>query len=238
MTVWNPWHGCRKISPGCANCYVYRRDSLYGKDPSIVTKTGDFDLPRRLTRAREYKIPAGETVYACFTSDFFLEEADAWRIEAWRMIRERSDLAFFLITKRIDRFAVNLPADWGEGWENVTLGCTVETQDLAERRLPRFLAAPLRHRRIICEPLLAPLDLSAWLSPAAVEGVLVGGESGPGARPCDYAWVLALREQCRASGVPFHFKQTGANFVKGGRTYRVPRRLQHAQAERAGLDLP
>ena len=83
MAQWNLWHGCHKISPGCKNCYVYRFDAAFNRDASIVSKNADFGLPLKRKRNGEYKIPAGETVYTCFTSDFFLKEADEWRIEAW-----------------------------------------------------------------------------------------------------------------------------------------------------------
>ena len=66
--------------------------------------------------------------------------------------------------------------------------------------------------------------------------MIAGGESGPDARPLRYEWVLALRDQCAANQVGFHFKQTGANFIKDGRRYRIERRLQSAQARRAGID--
>ena len=56
MAVWNPWHGCRKISPGCLNCYVYRRDAEFGKDASVIAKTASFDLPVRRNRKGEYKL--------------------------------------------------------------------------------------------------------------------------------------------------------------------------------------
>ena len=75
MPIWNPWHGCHKLSPGCQNCYVYRRDAEYAKDSSIVTKTAAFNLPLKRNRAGEYKLSSGETIYTCFTSDFFLEDA-------------------------------------------------------------------------------------------------------------------------------------------------------------------
>ena len=107
MAQWNPWHGCIKISPGCLNCYVYRGDERYGRDSGIVAKTRSFDLPLRKNRRGEPKI-SGETVYTCFTSDFFLDEADAWRGEAWAMIKMRPDLNFVIITKRIHRFHVEL----------------------------------------------------------------------------------------------------------------------------------
>lgn len=236
MSIWNPWHGCHKISEGCLNCYVYRRDAQYGKDSSVVAKTADFNLPMKRNRAGEYKLSGDETVYTCFTSDFFLEEADEWRVEAWQMIRKRNDLIFFIVTKRIHRFQVNLPADWGDGYDNVTISCTVENQNRADYRLPIFLAAPIRHKRIICEPLLESVNLAAYLSPV-IEGVIVGGESGFNARICSYDWVLNIREQCRQKGVAFQFKQTGARFEKDGKLYNIDRKLQELQAHKAGIDL-
>jgi protein gp37 len=136
--MWNLWHGCHKLSAGCQHCYVYRGDSKRGIDSSIVSKTKNFDLPIQKKRDGEYKIPSGSLVYTCFTSDFFVEEADEWRAEAWEMIRLRSDLRFMMITKRIDRLQVSLPDDWSDGYENVTICCTVETQDRADYRLPIY----------------------------------------------------------------------------------------------------
>ena len=101
--MWNPWHGCHKLSEGCRHCYVYRGDSQRGRDSSIITKTGKFDFPIQRKRNNTYKIPPGNLVYTCFTSDFLIEEADEWREEAWQMMRERQDLHFLFITKRIDR---------------------------------------------------------------------------------------------------------------------------------------
>lgn len=235
MNQWNPWHGCRKLSAGCQNCYVYRIDSSFEKDASTISKTANFNLPLKRTRKGEYKLPPGETVYTCFTSDFFLEEADDWRIDTWQMIRLRSDLHFFIITKRIDRFNVNLPKDWGEGYDNVTIGLTCETQDMADYRLPVLLSLPIRHKTIICEPLLEQINLSGWLPPS-IEQVVVGGESGNEARICNYDWVLDIRNQCMEKKVPFHFKQTGAKFLKDGRLYHIKRYDQHSQAAKAGID--
>ena len=235
MQEWNPWHGCRKISEGCRHCYVYRRDESVGRDASAVAKTLSFTLPLKRMRNGEYKIPPGSDVFTCFTSDFFLEEADGWRVEAWNMIRIRTDLHFSIITKRIVRFAECLPADWGEGYKNVTIGCTVENQQQADIRLSVFLKAPIQNRFIICEPLLERIELEQYLAPS-ISSVIVGGESGRGARVCDYDWVLDLRRQCIAKKIPFHFKQTGARFRKNGKIYRIPRPDQHTQAARAGID--
>lgn len=238
MSIWNPWHGCKKISPGCLHCYVYRRDAAYGIDSTAVRKNADFDLPVRLRRDGTYQLQAdGGYVYTCFTSDFFLEEADAWRPACWDMMRRRFDLFFFIITKRIHRFSACIPEDWGDGRHNVAVCCTVENEEMAKLRLPIFEAAPIAHKEIICEPLLSPVDLSPYLS-SEIRCVTVGGESGKDARVCDYSWVLDIRRQCEAAGVPFRFKQTGANFRKDGKCYRIPRSHQHTQAKAAGIDLP
>ena len=159
MKFWNPWHGCRKISPGCLNCYVYRRDAEFGKDSSIITRTSSFDLTIRRNRKGIYKLqPEGECVYTCMTSDFFVEGADEWKPEIWKMIRERSDLHFAIITKRIHRFQVGLPEDWGEGYDHVTICCTCENQNRADFRLPAFLNLPIRHRTLIHEPMLEQIE--------------------------------------------------------------------------------
>lgn len=234
MASWKPWHGCHKCSPGCLNCYVYRGDARYGRDASSVYRTKEFDLPARGRRDGSPALAPGETVFTCLTSDFFVPDADEWRVRAWRMIRARPDLMFFIITKRIERFCISLPEDWGEGYGNVTIAATCENRVKAQERLPLLLSHPIRHRQIVCEPLLEEIDLAPWL-PRAIEGVIVGGESGEAARLCRYAWVTRIADQCRRAGVPFTFKQTGAHFEKDGRVYRVPRREQHAQAYRAGI---
>lgn len=177
MANWNPWHGCRKYSEGCQHCYVYRIDSAHGKDASQIFLNKDFDLPMRRRRDKSYLIPPGSRVYTCFSSDFLLEEADPWRDRAWEMIRWRSDLQFLFITKRILRLQSCLPPDWGEGYENVHICCTVENQRQADIRLPVYCKAPIRHKSIICSPLLGPIDLRPYLS-GSMEEVVVGGESG------------------------------------------------------------
>ncbi len=236
MSVWNPWHGCKKISPGCAHCYVYRRDESIGKDASVVTKTASFSLPLAKNRQGEYKLtPETGDVWACMTSDFFLDEADAWRDECWDMIRIRQDLHFHITTKRIARFAECVPPDWGDGWRNVSVCCTCEDQKRADERLPILLALPIRHKKIICEPMLGEIHIENYLASGQLERVICGGESGTDARPCRFEWIMSMRGQCVKYRVPFTFKQTGAVFIKDGRTYNIERRLQMAQAKKSGL---
>lgn len=231
------WHGCHKLSAGCKHCYVYRGDARREVDSSVVVRTKNFDLPLRKKRNGEFKIPPGTFVYTCFTSDFFVEDADKWRAEAWEMIRCRSDLHFMMITKRIDRFSDCLPDDWGDGYDNVTICCTVENQTCADYRLPIYRRAPIKHKIIICEPLLERIDLSTYAVGEWIEQIVAGGESGYEARPCDFEWVMDLRRICVENKVDFWFKQTGSKFVKDGKTYNVKRQFQHSQARKAGINI-
>lgn len=234
---WNPWHGCSKISAGCKFCYVYRQDEMYGSEitSSEVRKTGNFMLPLKKKRDKSYKIEAGTLVFTCFTSDFFVDDADQWRAEAWSIIKQRPDLIFYIFTKRIDRFTVSLPNDWDDGYENVIIGCTVENQDRADYRLPILKELPIKHKTIICAPLLESIDLTNYLD-SSIEEVAASGESGNEARICDYQWILNMRQQCVDADIPFCFHQTGANFVKDGKLYRVRRCHQISQARKANID--
>lgn len=234
--IWNPWHGCTRLSEGCAHCYVYSIDASFSHDASVVTRTKEFDLPRRRKRDGSFVLESGQELFACLSSDFFLEKADEWRAEVWEMMRRRGDVRFSIITKRILRARQCLPADWGGGYPNVAIGCTAENQRRADERLGEFVRLPVSERFIVCEPLLGPVDVSRYLATGAIARVIAGGESGDRARPCHYEWVLSLQEQCMRAGVAFHFKQTGACFVKDGRLFRIPRREQLSQAQRAGIE--
>lgn len=234
---WNPWHGCRKISSGCKYCYVYRMDESHGRDDSAcVRKTGNFYLPIKKKRDGTWKIPPGSQVACCFTSDFLLEDADRWRDECWQMMRERSDCTFVFFTKRICRLRECLPQDWGDGYPNVAIGCTVENRQEAERRLPVFKELPIKHKLIVAAPLLEEIDLAPYLD-KTIDEVSVGGESGNEARVCDYDWVLSIHRLCEERGVPFTFHQTGAFFRKDGKVYRIKRQFQHSQAKKAGINI-
>lgn len=118
--TWNPWHGCKKISEGCANCYMYFLDQIRAQDGSLIRLTNNMKKPLAKNRKGEYKIKSGELIRVCMTSDFFLEEADAWRTQAWDIMRIRSDVKLFLLTKRPEHILSYLPSDWGDGWENIS----------------------------------------------------------------------------------------------------------------------
>jgi protein gp37 len=213
-----------------------KRDAEYGRNPDEVVKTKNFYLPIGKYRTGEFKVPDGATFFTCFTSDFFIEEADEWRIEAWDMINQRCDCYFVIFTKRIERFTVNLPFNWGEGFKNVTIGVSCENQKMADERLSVLSTLPIQSKIIALAPLLEKVTISEYLSQSSLEYVIVDGESGRNARTLNYDWVLSVRKQCLQNGVPFMFGQTGARFVKDGRLYHVKRRMQRSQAAKADIN--
>lgn len=133
-------------------------------------------------RHGNYKIPAGSSVYISMTSDFFIDHplAEVWRREVWDIVRKRPELSFTIITKRIVRFMQCIPDDWGDGYPNVTVCCTMENQAVCDTRLPVLLTLPIKHKCIVCEPLLSDIDFHGNLS--GIEKLVAGGESGDTAR--------------------------------------------------------
>ena len=231
--LWNPWHGCHRCSPGCKNCYVYHLDSFRDRDSSEVKRNKTiFDAPLKKNRRGEYKIPPGSILGSCFTSDFFIEEADEWRGEAWDMIRQRSDVTFLIPTKRIARFSSCVPEDWGSGWDNVAIAVSCENQAMADERLPIFLNSNIAHRLVFVSPILEYVDLTRYLESGLIEQVSVGGESYANARTCDFDWVKQIFLDCRKFGVSFEFHQTGSNFVKDGKRYQIKHCDEHSQARK------
>lgn len=234
MARWDPWRGCRKISEGCKYCYIHKGDAKRNIDTNNIVKTDKFYAPIAKNKAGEYKIKSGQTVYLCFSTDFLIEDADEWRAECWQMIAERTDLNFLFLTKRIERFTACIPNDWNDGYDNVIVGCSVEDQDRADRRLSVFDGLPIKHKIITCQPLIEKIDISAYLD--NIESVVVGGESDKNARPLDYEWVLAIREQCIARKVHFEFRQCGTHFIKDGKEYTLPVRELCSQARKANIN--
>lgn len=234
MAMWNPWRGCHKHSEGCKYCYIHKGDQKRGVDTDSIVKTDNFFAPIAKNKSGEYKIKPGQTVYLCFSTDFLIEDADMWRGECWQMIKERSDLHFIFLTKRIERFMDCIPDDWGKGYDNVTVGCTVENRDRADYRLSIFKELPIRHKNIICQPLLEKIDLEPYLE--NIELVVVGGESDKNARPLDYEWVLFIREQCVSKNIRFEFRQCGTHFIKDGKEYFLNTRELCSQARKASIN--
>lgn len=236
--IWNPWHGCIKCSEGCENCYMYFLDSIRDQDGRNIYKTKtNFKYPLQKNRAGEYKIKSGEMIRVCMTSDFFLEVADEWRAEAWEIMRIRSDVKFFLLTKRPQRVRECLPFNWGSGWENIFFNVTCENQKRADERIPILFDLPFKHKGIMTAPLIGPVDIEKYLKAGQIEQVICGGENYNGSRICRYEWVKSLSEQCRKYDVTFNFIETGSVFEKDGKIYNIPdKKVQSQQAYRSGLN--
>ena len=233
MPVWNPWRGCKRCSEGCAHCYIHKGDAKRGVDTSEIVKTKDFYKPVEKLKKSGYKMKPG-LVYLGFSTDFLIEEADGWRGECWKMIKERQDCTFLFLTKRIERFMACIPNDWADGYENVVVCCTIENQRNADKKLSVFSALPIRHKCITAQPLIEHVDMERHLD--GIELVVVGGESDKGARPLDYDWVLDIRKQCIRKRVNFEFRQCGTYFIKDGRRYKLQTKDLCAQARKAGID--
>ena len=236
MNMWNPWHGCHKISEGCMNCYMFAFDKERDIDSNVVYKTNSFKLPISKDRNGEFKIKAGEHVSVCLTSDFFIEEADEWRTEAWKIIKERSDLKFSLFTKRVGRIKDCLPSDWDDGYDNVAINLTAENQKRIDERLPIFLCVPCKKRVVLVAPMTENVDIFKYLQDGGIHLVCCAGENYKNARPLYFEWVQNLCEQCKKANVSFEFYDTGENFYRNGKHYYIPHRLGKIQAQKAGLN--
>ena len=235
--IWNPWHGCVKCSEGCENCYMFYLDRLRERDGNVIYKTvSGFTYPLQKDRYGAYKVKSGEMIRVCMNSDFFLEQADEWRADAWEIMRLRPDVKFFLLTKRPQRVKDCLPVDWGEGWENIFFNVTCENQQRTDERLPILLELPFKHKGVMCAPFIGEVSLKKYLACGQIEQVICGGENYDGARPCNFDWVIKLYNECREYDVSFDFIETGTVFVKDGKNYRMPdKKLQSEMAHKSGM---
>jgi protein gp37 len=204
--TWNPWHGCTKVSPGCAHCYMYREKKRYGQNPEFVVRS-------KTTYAAPLGWPEPARIFTCSWSDFFHEAADGWRADAWDVIRRTPHHMYQILTKRPERMAGHLPPDWGRGWPNVWLGVSVENQRWVERA-ERLVEIPAVVRFVSAEPLLGPVDLMRLRpGPCTVvellSWVIVGGESGPDGvrRDMKLEWLASVVRQCDEARVPVFVKQ-------------------------------
>lgn len=226
--TWNPWQGCKKVSPGCANCYMFRDKKRYGQDPETVVRSKDATFYRPI----HWKEPA--KVFVCSWSDFFIEDADFDREEAWSIIRNAPHLTFQILTKRPENIKGRLPKDWP--LKNVWLGVTAENQDQAEKRIPVLLSIPAAVHFVSIEPMIGGVDLESLVigegryfdalscdvdpegdypyNGRVLGWVIVGGESGPNARPMHEGWVRILKMQCEFANVPFFMKQMSGSSIK------------------------
>jgi protein gp37 len=212
-STWNPVTGCTKISPGCAHCYaerMARRLKAMGQ-PNYRNGFRVTIHEHALRLPLTWKKP--QTVFVNSMSDLFHEDIPVEFIHRVFDVMQQADWHLFqVLTKRSQRLNELAPLlPWPT---NVWTGITVETADYVNR-IDDLQSAPATVRFLSLEPLLGPLPN---LDLTNIDWVIVGGESGPGARPMAEAWALDIRDQCIDQGVPFFFKQWGGtNKKKTGR---------------------
>lgn len=203
-STWNPVTGCNKVSPGCKRCYAETFAERWRGIAGHPYEQG-FDLrlwPDRLELPLTWKKP--RTIFVNSMSDLFHEEVPVRFVEQVFSTMERASWhTFQILTKRSERLAELAPnLNWPP---NVWMGVSVETAKYL-RRADHLRRVPSAVRFLSLEPLLGPLGL---VDLSGIQWVIVGGESGPGARPLDAEWVREIRKQCRVARVPFFFKQWG-----------------------------
>lgn len=210
---WNPWQGCIKISPGCKFCYMYRDKEKYGQDPKDIHRSTDPTFFKPLS----WKEPA--LVFTCSWSDWFIEQADNWRSDAYGVIKKTPHLTYQILTKRADRIAPNLPEDWGAGYDNAWIGVSIEEQDYVNR-IVYFRDFKAKVKFLSVEPLIGPVDLKLTTDfEGLVNWVIIGGESGNDNgqykyRPCRLEWIEDVVNQCYKAGIPVFVKQLGTHLAK------------------------
>lgn len=220
--TWNPVTGCTKISAGCKHCYAERFAERFRGVPGHPYEAG-FDVmlkPERLSQPLKWRKP--RRVFVNSMSDLFHKDVPWWFIDqVFATMAACPQHTFMVLTKRAGQMrmycqAYQALANHAERIEvlpNLWLGVSVENQAAADERIPLLLSTPAAVRFVSAEPLLGPIDI-AWalhkfhsVTPTLLDWVIAGGESGPKSRPMDIAWARSLRDQCRASGVPFFMKQ-------------------------------
>jgi len=225
--TFNPWEGCTKVGPGCDHCYAEARNSRFGGGISPNWGTG---MPRRRTTATNWENPlkwerkakrfgVRYRVFCASLADIFDNEIDyKWRSDLFELIQNTPHLDWLLLTKRIGN-AITMFSECGymKLPSNIWMGATIVNQEEADRDIQKLLKIPVDVHFLSMEPLLSDVDISPFIMPPIhpnnylprLDQVIVGGESGPGARPMLALWARSLRDQCRIAGVPFFMKQMG-----------------------------
>lgn len=229
--TWNPVTGCTKVSPGCDHCYAETFAERWRGTPGHHFENG-FDVqlrPERLEIPQRWRKP--RRIFVNSMSDLFHEAVpDEYIARVWQVMASTPRHTYMILTKRHARMRSYLSRTWPEPLPNVWLGVSVEDQKWADIRIPALLRTPAAVRFLSCEPLLGPLDLRYYLSGWCPEHdfpggfcvqrdhygvqhlgwVIVGGESGPGARSMDLDWPRTIIARCRQWGVPVFLKQVGS----------------------------
>lgn len=219
QSTFNPFWGCTQVAPGCDNCYAKAVDARVGglhwgigSTPRVMSDSY-WKQPLRWDK-KASAAGVRHRVFSGSMCDWTDKNAPAGQLaRLWDLIRATPNLDWQLLTKRAPNIRRCLPTDWGNGYDNVWLGVTVEDRKHGLPRIEHLRRVPAKIRFLSIEPLLEDLgeiDLNG------IQWAICGGESGPSARPMAIEWVVSLRRQAAAAGVPFFFKQWGGRRDKGG----------------------
>jgi len=212
-STWNPVTGCTKISPGCLNCYAERMALRLKAMGQKNYRNGFHVTCHRHTLEIPLKWKRPQMVFVNSMSDLFHKDVpDEFILDIFATMQQAKQHQFQILTKRAERLAELSPElPW---MDNVWMGVTVESADYKYRiDYLRYTGANIKF--LSFEPLLGDLG---ELNLEEIDWVIVGGESGPGARPMEYGWIRNIKDQCLAQNVPFFFKQWGGiNKKKTGR---------------------
>lgn len=211
--TFNPWWGCTKVSPGCVHCYAetlssrYRYDVFGPRKPRRTFSETYWQEPLKWNRQASH-LGTRMRVFCASMADVFEDNSsiEIERQKLWQLVEETPMLDWLLLTKRPENMQRFAP--WKDDWPtNVWAMTSVENEEQAHKRIPVLLEVPAIVRGLSVEPLIGPVDLTPWLD--NIQWVIVGGESGAGARPMQLEWVRSIRAQCQEANVPFFFKQWG-----------------------------
>lgn len=217
--TFNPWWGCQKVSEGCKHCYAETLDNRWkgghwgpGSDRKPMGEKYWAQPLKWNEAAKKAGIPA--KVFCASMADVFEGNPQVipFRERLFDLVMATPFLTWQLLTKRAENIMRFSPRSWRESFpENVWAGGSAENQKRLEEQMEYLVHVPAVVRFLSCEPLLGPLTLPVDCNDGSgfVEWVIVGGESGPHARPMHPDWVRSLRDQCQSAGVPFFFKQYG-----------------------------
>jgi protein gp37 len=236
--TWNPVRGCSKVSPGCTNCYAETFAERFRGVPGHPYEFG-FDLrlvPEKLSEPLRWRTP--KMIFVNSMSDLFQEDVPDDFIRAVIQVMETANWhTYQVLTKRSERMRDLLKTKLRSVAQqpHIWWGVSVENKRHGLPRVDHLREAPAKVRFLSVEPLLEDLGL---IDLRGINWVIVGGESGPGARPMKKSWVLDIRDQCRQAAIPFFFKQWGgirkaeAGRSLNGRTYdEFPARIKMAVAD-------
>ena len=226
----NEWIGCTKVSPGCDHCYAeaqnirWKGGANWGKGaPRRLTTLANRRKPFAWDKAAKAE-GVRRRVFCSSLSDVFDSEVDpAWRESLFGTIRATPNLDWLLLTKRPHSIRQMLPADWGGGWANVWLGTTVEAQPQVDLRITKLVDIPAIVHFLSIEPQIASVTLRAARSGWrwAIDWIIIGGESGAGARPFDVQWARELIAEAREFGIAPFVKQLGRVPMVDGRPLQL-----------------